>query len=49
LRDRLTHRLRDRLSRCCPFATGCQSGEQDELYGVSSLHNGRPVVGTTRR
>ena len=51
LRDRLIRRLRSRLFRppACPFATSGQSGEQDELNCKSSLHDVRPVVGTTRR
>lgn len=49
LRDRLIRRLRGRLFRPAPFATSCQSGEQDELNCKSSLHDVRPVVGTTRR
>lgn len=49
LRDRLIRRLRGRLFRPAPFATCCQSGEQDELNCKSSLHDVRPVVGTTRR
>lgn len=49
LRDRLIRRLRGRLFRPTPFATGCQSGEQGELNCESSLHDVRPVVETTRR
>lgn len=49
LRDRLIGRLGGRLFRPSPFATSCQSGEQDELSCKSSLHDVRPVVRTTRR
>ena len=49
LRDCLIRRLRGRLFRPAPFATSCQSGEQDALNCKSSLHDVRPVVGTTRR
>jgi len=48
LRERLVHRLRDRRLRSGISTTSCQSGEQDEK-GEPSLHEARPLVGTTRR
>jgi hypothetical protein len=40
--------LRDRRLRPAISTTSCQSGEQDE-QDEPSLHEARPMVGTTRR
>src|SRR5207247_4801682 len=48
LRERLVHRLRDWRLRPGISTTRCQSGEQDEK-DEPSLHEARPMVGTTRR
>ena len=48
LRERLVHRLRDWRLRPAISTTSGQSGEQDEK-DEPSLHEARPMVGTTRR